>query len=70
MASGVTYYQIRSNSTERDEERNGGESVNDGIIINPGPMRSNAYDRGFIRNFGEVIFPLALRGKKEVRKDL
>ena len=71
MASGVTYYQIRSNFTERDEERNGGESVNDGIIINPGPMKSNAYyDRGFIRNVGEVIFPLALRGKEEGRKDL
>ena len=33
--------------------------------INPGPMRSNAYDRGFIRDFGEVIFPLALRVKEK-----
>jgi len=69
MASGMTYYQIRSKSTERDEERNGGEIVNDGIIINPGPMRSNAYDHGVVRNFGEVIFPLALR-KEERRKNL
>lgn len=69
MASGMTYYQIRSKSAERDEERNSGDGVNkDGIIINPGPMITNAYDRGIIVNFGEVFFPRALR--KERQKDL
>lgn len=69
MASGLTYYQMKSDSVKRDEERGGNESTNDGIIINPGPMKSNAYDHGFVRNFGEVFFPLALR-KKERQKDL
>ena len=69
MASGLTYYQMKSDSVKRDEERGGNESANDDIIINPGPMKSNAYDHGFVRNFGEVFFPLALR-KKERQKDL
>ena len=68
MASGVTYYQIRSKSTERDEEKNSGDEGTDGIIINPGPMKKNAYDHGILTNFAEVLFPRALR--KERQKDL
>ena len=69
MASGMTYYQIRNKSTERDEEKSSsGDDAKDGIIINPGPMKVNAYDHGIIANFAEVLFPRALR--KERQKDL
>lgn len=72
-ASGMTYHRIISRKgppLEKDEEKNATAttSSNNNIILNPGPMKNNIYNRGMASNFGEVLFPLSKR--KERQKDL
>mmetsp|Transcript_26640 Transcript_26640/g.48352 ORF Transcript_26640/g.48352 Transcript_26640/m.48352 type:complete len:437 (-) Transcript_26640:404-1714(-) len=44
---------------ETDEEEN-----HETTVINPGPKRTNVYDKGVFSNFREVLFPLSLRKEK------
>jgi hypothetical protein len=37
------------------------EEENSQEIVDPGPMPKNIYNRGFVANWSEVLFPLSLR---------
>ena len=37
-------------------------------IIDPGPMPKNIYDRGFVENWKEVLFPISLRKENILKK--
>ena len=70
-SSGMTYHRIISKRvpSEKDEEKDSNYISNDNIVLNPGPMTKNIYNRGIAPNFGEVFLPLSMR-RKDGRKDL
>lgn len=54
-----------SPDVESESKRDKGESQSTGVIEHPGPEPKNIYNRGFIENWKEVIFPISLRSKAE-----
>jgi len=56
---------IKDNEESASMNKNGRQTEEfEESIINPGPFPVNIYDRGFVENFKEVIFPLSLRATK------
>jgi hypothetical protein len=50
-----------TSSTSLSSESRSGKSDDDDVDFDPGPMPKNRYDRGFLENWKEVIFPISLR---------
>ena len=44
------------------------DSEDEPIIRDPGPPPKNIYNRGFVENWKEVIFPISLRKRKQTKK--
>jgi len=52
------------------EAKNPAANNPDSIVEDPGPMPINIYNRGFVENWKEVLFPVSIRRKNAARQAL
>jgi palmitoyltransferase len=48
---------------------NGGDNNDDDAFVHPGPRPKNVYDRGFVENWKEVLFPISIRKAKQLQRN-
>jgi palmitoyltransferase len=57
----------------KEEENTSSTSPNDGdnydILVHPGRRPKNIYDRGFVENWKEVLFPISIQKAKQLSKN-